>query len=706
MRTQNVLREAHVAAQPLSEGELTAILRAMLTITDLGMLITDLEHRSLACNSRFGQIFKVDSDRVPTMGVEELRGYVYPRLADRDGWRSHLDDAYADPKQRLEDDLVLENPFQVLHRTTGPVTDQDGEIVGRIWTFEDVTARARRQRRRDVIVEASSFHDPDPAKVCRYVVERVAEEYDSVAILSIRDGDRMIFREVANVPPGMETVRENRVQDAYCRVALESKRAVVVQDASESEEFKDILPATMGFCRCLTAPISNMSGIPIGTLCFMDGRTEEKLTSDDIEFISVLANRIAAELERERLYEERSATQRSAFDRQAAELGLMEGVLDAINDAFKLVGSDVDEDELWARQVLLLKGVMGYSAAAILRIKDGFADGWLGRAEASERVESRHPSLTGLQDRPEDAWVACSPAEVGLGEIFREPNLVLTRLRVPGDAVVLALARAEVTPLTERHHSSLLVALADQVTLLLSSHRLRVDLQNAGANLRDAETRLIQAEKLAVAGTLAASIAHDIRNIMASLSLICSQSAVSDADKLLQVQTQIDRFAVLSHRLLSYVRPKSIARQAVDLDAVVMQAIDLLSPLAKISGVNLLLSLEPIGHVQADAFRVEHLLVNLMMNGMQAMETAGGTLTISTISEEGRAKILIEDNGRGIPPHLAEKMFEPFVSSRQDGFGLGLYSCRQIVFEHGWDITVESEVGKGTLFAIHVPIGG
>lgn len=709
MRTQKVLREAHIAARSLSEGELTAIFRSMLTITDLGMLITDLEHRSLACNSKFGQIFAVESEAVPSMGVEELRGYVYPRLADTEGWRSHLDVAYADPQQRLQDDLVMVNPFQVLHRTTGPVTDDDGQIIGRIWTFEDVTDQAVRQRRRDTLIEASTFHDTDPARVCQYVVQRVAEEYDSTAILSIKDGERMIFREVANPPAGMELIRENFLQDSYCRVAMQAMRPVVVQDAHRFEEFKEILPAQLGLRRCLTVPISNMSGLPIGTLCFMDTRVDETLTDDDVEFLSVLANRLSTELERERLYEERTAAQRSVSERQSMELGLTEEVLEAMNDAFKLLSTDVTEEQLWAKQAILLRGVMGYSSVAILGL---FSDSYKGcvashGSQNAVQVEgSLDAVIAGLKDRPIGAWAACDLHEVGLDTLVGTSKGVLARLSLMGDPVVLVFGNDKTSPLTERHHTSLLSALAEQVALLFNSHRLRSDLLHASANLEVAEDRLVQAEKLTVAGTLATSVAHDIRNIMASMSLICAQPSVSDDDKLKQVRTQIDRFSLLTHRLLSYARTKSLSRQSIDMNTIIGQAIELLGPQAAISGVRIEQKLELSVHVQADPFRVEHLLVNLMMNALQSMRTSGGVLKVSSENDTKEGRIFVEDNGRGISPHMMEKIFEPFVSTRSDGFGLGLYSCKQIASEHGWSIKVTSELEKGTLFVMHIPLGG
>lgn len=704
-----MLREAHVTAQSLSEAELGSFLRAMLTITDLGMLITDLEHRALACNTKFGELFQVDSILVPSMGVEELRGYVYPRLADTGAWRSHLDTTYADPTQRLEDELILERPFLALRRITGPVTNADGEIIGRIWTFQDVSASVMRQRRRDVIVEASTYHDPDPAKVCRYIVDRVAEVYDSTTILSIWEGEWMRFREVARPPVEMTGVTQNAVKDAYCRVALQDIRPVVVQDARTFDEFRDILPAQFGFCRCLSVPICNMMNQPIGTLCFMDRRTDEPITGDDVEFLSVLANRLSAELERERLYEERTAQQRFTLEQQDRDLRTTEEVLDAINEAFNYLGTDLPEERLWSRQVEILRGLLGYKTVALLEVNDESMRGCVAGSNHPEPRPIEVPATIALRtmtDRPEGEPIQWNVGESPLGDAIGSRQAVITRLSVPGPAVLLLFGHDDPSQLAEVHHTLHLTAIVEQVSLLLSAQRLRSDLLSTNEELRMAQSRLIQAEKLSVTGTLAASVAHDIRNIMASLSLVISQPRVSDEEKLAQVRTQVDRFTLLSHRLLSYVRPRSLSREQVFLATVVNQAATLLGPQAYISGVQIATNVNADVEVMADSNRVEHLLVNLMMNAMQAMKSSGGILSLRSRNEDEEIVLEIEDNGRGIPEHLIDRIFEPFVSSRPDGFGLGLYSCKQIANEHGWNISVKSDLGKGTLFKIGIPIGG
>ncbi|MEQ1933549.1 MAG: ATP-binding protein [Fimbriimonadaceae bacterium] len=536
MRPDDVLREAHVVTRPLADEHLTAVVRAMLTVSDLGFLITDLEHIALACNTNFGKFFNVDPERVPSMEVEELRAVVYPRLADPVAWAHHVDELYEHPNDRLQDLLILENPFLVLKRTTAPVLDVGGNAIGRIWTFEDVTSFQDQLRRQDTIYEISTYNDPDPAKVCEYIVQRVAEFYDSTALLSICDGDRLIFRSIAGAPDWIGDVRENTLNDSYCQFALRDLKSVIFQDSRTHPVASKVLPAQVGLCRYLGAPIINFRNRAIGTICVLDSKVDVPLGSEDKEFLDVLANRLAVELEREAMYEARSRV-------------------------------------------------------------------------ISNQLAQTHTEL----------------------DLARE--------------------------------------------------------------------NLVQAEKLSVAGTLAASIAHDIKNILSSLGLIINQKQSSDEEKLSLVRTQIDRFSVLSHRLLSYVKPRSLSREQVDIEEVTRRAVELLRPQAVVSGVTVVLQFDKSGPVTGDSHRIEHMLVNLMLNSLQAMGSRGGTLSISL--ESKKTKLLrIKDNGSGIPTDIRSRIFEPFASTRADGFGLGLFSCQQIAKEHDWKLSVVSEIGKGTEFSI------
>jgi two-component system sensor histidine kinase HydH len=247
-------------------------------------------------------------------------------------------------------------------------------------------------------------------------------------------------------------------------------------------------------------------------------------------------------------------------------------------------------------------------------------------------------------------------------------------------------------------------AIADQIALTLAGFRLQRALRDAHEHLRAAQGRLVQAEKLGVVGSLAATVAHDIRNIMASIALE-AESPDDPREVLQRVRKQVERFSVLSHRLLSYVKPKFIAYEPSDLNGVIDRALELLEPQIRAYKTTLTVDLqEGLPCVEADPNQVEHLFVNLIVNALQAMGHTKGELTIRSSGDSEGLKFTLTDNGRGMAPEMLERIFDPFYSSRPDGFGLGLFSCKRIAEEHGWKLEATSQPGHGSQFSIHVPI--
>ncbi len=92
-----------------------------------------------------------------------------------------------------------------------------------------------------------------------------------------------------------------------------------------------------------------------------------------------------------------------------------------------------------------------------------------------------------------------------------------------------------------------------------------------------------------------------------------------------------------------------------------------------------------------------------MVNALQAVSRANGALTVSSVVNEGQVEVCVEDNGRGIAPEVLERVFDPFYSSRPDGFGLGLFSCRRIAEEHGWRLEAQSQCDEGSKFVLRIP---
>jgi signal transduction histidine kinase len=639
------LSEATFKLRPLGDTELRAIVRAMLTMSRSGVLVTGLDRAAIACNAEFGRLFRVDADSVPTLSSEELRSQIYPRLDDPNRWVADLEEIYADPLKTYEDEVELQRPHLWLRRLTGPLLDAQGELLGRLWKFEEITDEKARWQRRDAVQRLSMFHDPDPKVVCHEVVQAVAGVYKSPTIISIASGDTMIFREIALPPAGTEHVRGNLIEDTFCQLVLEENVPMIIQDGRKVPRVCHVLPVKLGYVRYLGVPLLDSAGAPIGTLCVLDTKAEELLDEEDVEFMSVMGNRVSVELERERLWDLRVHDREVAIERQSAELAATRSVLDLMNQGVRLVASIDTESELLDAQEALLQGALGFESVVL---------------------RTGAPSVAGSLAR---AWTL-------EGETFT--------LEFVGKGTF----DEEFT----RTHIS---ALADQVNLTLAAFRFRRDLNAAN-------TRLMQTEKLAAVGSLAATVAHDIRNIMASIA-IEADSPDPTPEVLVRVRKQVERFSVLSHRLLSYVKPETMAKADCDLNETVRRAIEMLDPQIRAARVELRVSLkESLPHVQADAGQVEHMFVNLIVNALQASNRVGGVLEIHSERGVGQIRITVKDNGRGMEPGVIDRVFNPFFSTRKDGFGLGLYSCKRIADDHGWRLSVASQAGHGTEFSLTV----
>lgn len=681
-----VLQAAELAAAQLEPAVLSAVVRATLRMSQDAILVTDLDHRPWACNARFGVIFAVDPDAVPGMAVEELRGYVTPRLADVDRWRRQLDEIYAAPAEEFRDQLELVGePTVMLERVTRPVLDDDEQVIGRIWSFRDVTEAHRRALRRDLLDRTSAFHHPDPREVCQRIVEELAAFYDSTAVLSLREGDFMHYTAYANVPDWAHGIPGNDVSNTFCKLTMNREAAVIVQDGRAEPEFAQMPIVQAGMTRYLGAPIRDGGGQVCGTICLVDGRSDLPHNEDDLVLLTIMASRLSTELERERLQAARIEQERAVAERLSADLQRTRDVLAAMNASVGMLERRPTLDALLADQVSLWRGLLGVRALAVGTTDPMMA--WFDQGAGTEQ--------SALAEPVEGAT---------LGEqLWGEPG-VLVRPHQPDAEVFLWVSQE--TDLGDAATTIHREAIVEQIALLVQITKLHNELDQAHGDLRNAHQRMIQAEKLSVVGTLAATVAHDIKNIMASISLACEIGRDEPAQALAEVRGQVDRFTVLAHRLLSYARPKQLAQEQIRLDDVLDRSLALLDAQIRIAGVRVERQTRGrAGTVLADPHRVEHLFVNLVMNALQAIPPQGGVLRIETEHRPQSTVVTIADNGKGIPDELLVDLFQPFVSSRSDGFGLGLYSCRTIAEEHGWRLDVASEVGRGTTFTLRTAGG-
>lgn len=246
-----------------------------------------------------------------------------------------------------------------------------------------------------------------------------------------------------------------------------------------------------------------------------------------------------------------------------------------------------------------------------------------------------------------------------------------------------------------------LPAVADHVALALATHRLQGELRTALTELQAAQKQVVQAERLRTAGTLAAGIAHDIRNILAPLQLELAQAEPANLE---EVKVHLQRFSTLTHRLISFARPGSLDYSVVRPSELAHRMLPLILGQAEHTGVRIELAFNgDLPEIRGDADQLEHVLLNLCLNAIQAMAGTGGTLRLAAALQGEWLCMEVSDTGPGIPPALRERLFEPFFTTRPEGVGLGLFSCKRVAEEHGGRIAAENGAAGGAVFRVLLP---
>ncbi len=264
----------------------------------------------------------------------------------------------------------------------------------------------------------------------------------------------------------------------------------------------------------------------------------------------------------------------------------------------------------------------------------------------------------------------------------------------------------------------LLEAMASQAAMAIrgaklyeEARRSNEQLQQTLKELRETESHLVQAERLAAVGRLAASVAHELRsplmvmrNAIYFLERLLTQGKVDSPDifkrYLEKLDSEIDRQNKIINDLLFFSRNRPRKLIDVDLNALLTETL-MRVQIPEATEVRKELDLT-LSSIHADADQVMQVFVNLITNALQAMPE-GGTLTIKTWSEEFYAVTEVSDTGVGIKPENLQHLFEPFFTTKEKGIGLGLAVTHNLVEGHRGRIEVRSTVGVGTVFTVWLP---
>ncbi len=237
-------------------------------------------------------------------------------------------------------------------------------------------------------------------------------------------------------------------------------------------------------------------------------------------------------------------------------------------------------------------------------------------------------------------------------------------------------------------------------------------------HIAELQQQLLESQKMSTVGALASSITHEFNNILttvinyAKLGLRHKDEDARDKafNKILAAGQRASR---ITTGMLAYARNKSDRKDEIDLTQLVEEVLLLVEKDLEVHRIKVEVNAQADARANVNVGQLQQVLLNLIINGRQAME-AGGRMVIGIKAnrEEGWAEISVRDTGAGIPAENLRKIFDRFFTTKtsdsqgQGGTGLGLALCRDVIEAHQGRIRVESTVGKGTTFTLKLPLVG
>lgn len=309
--------------------------------------------------------------------------------------------------------------------------------------------------------------------------------------------------------------------------------------------------------------------------------------------------------------------------------------------------------------------------------------GWSAEEMVGQSVERVLPPDEEIRAHRRDV-----EARLRRGETVRDVET--TRLRKDGTTVVVRMTRSP---------------LYDASGRFVGSCGIVLDVTEE----KEMRTRLVEQERLAAVGELAAQVAHEIRNPLAGIhgacELIFSGYAASDPHSEVgrEVLRQIDRLNRTVEELLLFARPQALHRTPTDLHDLIDRVLGMVKedPRSKAvvvrKGYDAALPL-----LEIDPRQMEQVLFNVVLNAVQIMDHRG-TITVETALRDGQARVTIRDSGPGISAEAAGLVFKPFFTTRAQGTGLGLALVKKIVLAHRGTVTASNAEGGGAEFCIRLP---
>ncbi len=353
-------------------------------------------------------------------------------------------------------------------------------------------------------------------------------------------------------------------------------------------------------------------------------------------------------------------------------------------------------EALEATRDFLTRVIEGTADAIIVRDAAGLITSWNPAAEAIfgwTAVEMLGQTAQRLVAAGNESVLAVKRIDAALREGRTLRNLETSGLRKDGTPITFSLTVAPIYDATDRFAGT--TGIVRDVTAL-----------------KQLQLQLLERERLAAIGELAAMVAHEVRNPLAGIRGGCEilLEGYPDGDTRhdigVEILHQVDRLSRTVHDLLLFARPKAMDLVPTDLHGLIERILRVLGDDPKTGEVEVVRDFgDDVPIIQADGRQMEQVFMNLILNAIQVMNHKG-TVTIATRTVGRQVVVTVSDTGPGIPPDKLAHIFEPFFTTRAQGTGLGLAIVKKIVEAHGGRIEAASLPGSGARLTATLPREG
>jgi two-component system NtrC family sensor kinase len=399
--------------------------------------------------------------------------------------------------------------------------------------------------------------------------------------------------------------------------------------------------------------------------------------------------------------------------------------LATLNEINKAITSSLDLDQILSQAMRIIRGILHVEAGSLLLLDEDN-----GLLEFKKILRGSQECMVGLQLKPGEG-IAGHVVQQG------EPLLMLDAQSDPrfcpriDEAIGLVTCSVLCVPLKVRdkiigaievinkldgqfdeNDLWLLNYMAGSVAIALENARLYTELSDFARELKKSQAQLVQVEKLAAMGRLAASIAHEINNPLQAIHNCLHLTLKKPLDEgkktryLGMAQEEVERLITIVQRMLEFYRPSREGMAPTDVHTIIENVLALSSKRLQHGKITVTKKLaSDLSTVHAVSDQLKQVFLNIVINAIEAMPQ-GGELCIETkLSENGdELSVSLTDTGIGLSEKEQESIFEPFFTTKDTGTGLGLSVSYGIIERHGGRIEVQSELGKGATFTVYLPL--